>query len=141
MPTEPGKVQNFQNVSLVIDPGAHRVDAFDDAGINLAWQGDAIVVKVGPDLIPVYVATGLAHAIVTVTLLPASNSIDFIAVWVASGLPKAVSLIDANGRTFLTDAKSMPRQRGNMQFNATLNPVAFDIICPNMQGLQGGLNT
>lgn len=139
--TEPGKVQNFQNVSLVLDPGAHRVDAYDDPGINLAWQGDANVVKVGPDLIPVFVATGLAHGIITVTLLPASDSIDFLYAWVLSGVPKALTLIDANGRTFLTDAKTMPRQRGNMQLNAAINPVPFDIICPNMQGSQGGLNT
>jgi len=139
MATQSGKVQFFQNIHLILGAG-HRVDAFDTAGISVAWQGDAFSVIVGPDGIATYVGTGTAQAITTVTLLPASDSIDYIYTWVVSGLAKICSLRDANGRTFLTDATARPRQRADMTFNATANPFTFDIHCPNFRGPQGGLN-
>jgi hypothetical protein len=140
MATQTGKVQNFQNVALILGLG-HRVDAFDTAGIGLAWQGDKITVIVGPGGVAMAVDSGVSHAIITVTLMPASDSIDYIWSWVSEGDPRLCSLKDSNGRTFLTDPKAYPRQRADMTFNATANPVAFDIHCPQLSGPQGGLNT
>ncbi len=95
MATQSGNVQNFQNVTLMMGAG-HRADAFDDGGIAVAWQGDAFTVKVGPDGVAVYVGTGFAHAILTLTFLPASLSIDYTHAWLLSGIPRPLSLIDAN---------------------------------------------
>lgn len=140
MATQTGKVQNFQKVALILGLG-HRVDAFDAAGIGLAWQGDKVTVTVGPGGIATYVDTGVSYGIITVTLSPASDSIDYIWAWVTAADPRLCSLKDSNGRTFLTDPKAMPRQRGDMTFNATANPVEFNIHCPQLSGPQGGLNT
>ncbi|MCP4224494.1 MAG: hypothetical protein GY773_14230, partial [Actinomycetia bacterium] len=88
----------------------------------------------------VYVGTGFAYAILTLTFLPASLSIDYTHAWLLSGIPRPLSLIDANGKTFLTEARALPRQRPNLTFNGSANPYPVDIHCPNFTGPIGALN-
>lgn len=139
MPTQSGKVQNFQNVTLSIGSG-FRADAFDDGGIAVAWQGDAFTVKVGPDGVAIYVGTGFAYAIMTLNFLSAANGIEYTHGWLLSGIPRPLALIDGNGTTFLTEARALPRQRPNITFNGASNPWSVDIHCPNFTGPIGGLN-
>ncbi len=137
MATQSGNVQNFKNVTLSIR--GYPVDAYDDAGIAVAWQGPEFTVKVGPGGVAMYVATGNRYAIVTVTLLPASNSIAHIHAWLESGVPRPMSLLDANSTTFLVEARAMPEQRPALTYNATANPMAINIHCPSFGGPIGGL--
>lgn len=139
MATQSGKVQDFRKVSLVIGEG-HSVDAFNTGGIALNWQGDAVQVIIGPGGVAMFVALGNAYGIITANLLAASDSIDFLHAWLLSGFPKPLALLDSGGRTFLTDATTMPRQRPNIVYNGADNPWSVDIHCPTLGGPIGGLN-
>jgi len=139
MTTQAGKVSIFKNVHLVVFPG-FRFDAFDDGGISIAWQGPTNLVKVGPDGIPVFVGTDNANALLTINLLQSSNGIDFMDAWISLGVPKILTLRDASGTTFLTEPTAMPEQRADMTYNASDNPLVYNIICPRFRGPIGSLN-
>ena len=138
MATQPGKVQNFSKVHLIL--GGFRVDAFDVAGITVAWQGVSASVQIGPDGIPVFNHTDTANALLTATVTVASGAIDYFDAWLRRGTSKIVSLMDLNGRTFLTDANGMPEKRPDLTINGELNPYALSILVPNFRGPIGGLN-
>ena len=138
MSTQSGATYDFSKTDLVIGAG-FRVDAYADAGISIAWQGDAFTVAQGADNINVIVGTKSTYAILTSNNMQSAAFLDYVGAWVVSGDPRPLSFEDRNGRTILADAKAIPRQRPDMTFNNSHNPRATDIHCPNLSGSVGGL--
>lgn len=130
---------DFKQLDIILGAG-FRVDAYDTAGVTLAWQGDAFTVAVAADDINVIIATGSTYAIITINMMQSAAVIDYVSAWVDSADPRPLSLQDRTGRTVMAAAKAIPRQKPNMGFSNTHSPRAIDIHCPNLTGVAGGLN-
>lgn len=138
MATISGATQNFQNVDVILGSG-HRVDAYDTAGVDLAWTEDRNTMSGGPDNKAVHVDNGSTMATITVTLKSNSRSIPYINAWIDAGDSRVVVLQDRNGTTRLAEARARTAQKAPMTFNGAANPVPFVINCPNLTGVQGNL--
>jgi hypothetical protein len=139
MSPQSGASYDFTKVDLVIGEGGFRVDAYADAGISIAWQGDQFTVAVGADDINVIVATKSTYAILTSNQMQSSRFLDYVTAWLQDGVSRTLSFQDRSGRTILSDARAVPRQQPNMTFNNSHNARAIDIHCPNLRGTVGGL--
>ena len=138
MATTSGLVLDFRKVHLIIGAG-FRVDAYADAGLTGAWQGDQNIVVPGADNINVIVTTGNNYAIITTSLMSSSLFINYVSGWLSAGGFRPLSLEDANGTTFLSDPRAIPRQNPDMVFAAAENPRVIDIHCPNLNGVVGAI--
>ncbi len=139
MATKSGATFDFRNAHLVIGSG-FRVDAYDVAGLTVAWAGDRNTVALGADNINVIVSTGNTAAVITVSLMASARFLDYVTGWLEVGGTRPLSFEDGSSRIFLADPSAIPRQQPNMTFAAAHNAFPIDIHCPNLEGVVGGLN-
>lgn len=139
MATIPGSVQNFSNVDVILGSG-HRVDAYMDAGLSVAWATDRNTMSSGADNKGIHIDTGSAMATVTLNLKANSRSIPYIDAWIEAGDNRPLVLQDRNtATTRLVEARARPAQKAPMTYSNTDNPVTYVINCPNLTGPQGNL--
>ena len=137
MPTTAGKVSRFTDVDVIVVGSLQipRIDGYDDGtSITVAWQGDRNTVRPGNDGKDTFSETASRYAIVTLTLLESSDSIDDLDRWLESGLTQGITYVDKAGRTFLSSPSARVRQKTDVTKSAGVETRSFDIHCIGCEG-------